>query len=139
MARDDERRKSRFADDEPEEDLVSPLRKRATPATPGAKPGDGQSQLFSPNQTIDSQSIDVKMGEVKALMDQTHQLYQHYFNGIEKRPPIEKARLLESRIGELQRLPIGNPTSKFKVTNFITQYRTFKDLWDRKLRDREKN
>jgi hypothetical protein len=139
MARDDERRKSRFADDEPEEDLVSPLRKRAAPVAPGAKPGDGQSQLFSPNQTIDSQSIDVKMGEVKALLDQTHQLYQHYFNGIEKRPPIEKARLLESRIGELQRLPIGNPTSKFKVSNFITQYRTFKDLWERKLRDREKN
>lgn len=139
MARDDERRKSRFADDE-EEDIV-PLKKKVAgvPAKPGSAAAAEPGKLFSGSQSIDSQTIDVKMGEVKALMDQTHQLYQHYFNGIEKRPPIEKARLLESRIAELQRAPITNATSKFKVTNFVTQYRTFKDLWERKLRDREKS
>jgi hypothetical protein len=129
MARDDGKRKSLFDDDEDEEQASS------MPGKKGLQRED--SKLFS-GGPIDSATIDQKLAEIKAILDQTHQLYQHYFNGIEKRPPTEKARMLEARIAELHRVQLSTPTAKFKISQFILHYNTFRDLWDRKLRDKER-
>ena len=71
-------------------------------------------------------------------MEQTNQLYNHYFNGIEKRPPIEKVRLLETKVKELERTTAGTTATRFKIGQFLMNYKTMKDLWERKLRDMEK-
>lgn len=129
MARDEGRRKSLFDDDE-EEELES--------AKPGRKNlNKEEGKLFS-GGTVDSSTVDQKLADIKAIMDQTHQLYNHYFNGIEKRPPAEKARMLEARIAELQRIQLSTPTAKFKISQFILTYNTFKELWERRLRDKER-
>lgn len=133
MARDDGKRKSFFDDDE-DEDLQSTMPGKKGSSAAGQAP---EGKLFSGGQ-IDSATVDQKLADLKAIMDQTHQLYQHYFNGIEKRPPHEKARMLEARIAELQRVQLSTPTAKFKISQFILQYNTFRDLWDRKLRDKER-
>ena len=86
----------------------------------------------------DSAEVDQKIHDTKVLMEQTHNLYQHYFNNIEKRPPVEKARLLESRIKELERMSATVTAARYKISQFILQYKTFRELWDRKLRDKEK-
>ncbi|MBS1959156.1 MAG: hypothetical protein JST80_06790 [Bdellovibrionales bacterium] len=140
MARDGEKRKSIFDDDEDEEEVLSPARKALkSAATPTKGRPEDKGKLFSQTGTVDSQTLDIKLGDIKALMDQTHQLYNHYFNGIEKRPPIEKVRLLESRMAELQRAVVTTPTNKFKVSQFVMQYNTFRDLWQRKMREKEKS
>jgi hypothetical protein len=123
MAKEDEKRKN-FWDDEEEED-VGIKAKRA-----------GQSSTVSTGN--ESADIDKKIHEARVLMEQTHQLYQHYFTGLEKRVPIEKAKMLETKIADLQRTGINQTTSRFKVTQFISQYSTMKELWDRKLRDMER-
>ena len=122
MSNDEQRRKT-FWEDEEEDDVPSLPKAGSSPGAPRA---------------LDSGAIDLKIQEARALMEQTHQLYQHFFNGIEKRPPAEKARLLESRIRELERLGSPSTASRFKVSQFILQYNTFKDLWEKKLRDRER-
>jgi hypothetical protein len=114
-----------FWDDEKEEDSFPS--KKEPPQRTGSLGG------FN-----DSADVDHKLQETKALMDQTHHLYQHYFNGIEKRPPIEKSRLLESKIKELERMSASITAARYKISQFILQYKTFRDLWDRKLRDMEK-
>jgi len=125
MASDNERRKKFWEDDEDDED--------AGLSRPGkAGTGGGADKM------VGSLEIDKKIAETRVLMEQTHQLYLQYFGGIEKRPPIEKARLLESKIGELQRSPTNIPTAKFKISQFISQYNTMKELWERKLRDMER-
>jgi hypothetical protein len=137
MAKDNEKRKSRFDDEEDEsEQMLSPAKRKLKVGA--GESADPQHQLFSGSQAVDSQTLDIKLAEVKALMEQTHQLYQHYFNGIEKRPPIEKARLLESRIAELQRVSLTNATAKFKLSQFVIQYKSYQDLWQRRLRDKER-
>lgn len=129
MARDDGKKKSMFDDDEDDE-LPSMM-----PGKKGLPKEEGK--LFT-GGPVDSATVDQKLADIKAILDQTHQLYQHYFNGIEKRPPSEKARMLEARIAELQRVQLSTPTAKFKISQFILHYNTFKDLWDRKLRDKER-
>ena len=127
MAKDDDKRKA-FWDDEEDEDTAQPQKSGTNPGMPNAGP-----------RLSDSEQIDQKINETKVLMDQTHQLYLHYFNGIEKRPPIEKFRLLESKIKELERLGSATPTSRFKMAQFLQHFATFRELWERKMRDKEKN
>jgi hypothetical protein len=124
MAKDDEKRKN-FWDDEEAEEVGIKARRAG--------------QTGAPTTSNDSDEIDRKIHEAKTLMEQTHQLYQHYFNGIEKRVPIEKARLLETKIGDLQRTSSPQTTARFKINQFIAQYTTMKELWERKLRDLERN
>jgi len=121
MAKGDERRKSFWDDDEEE---VS------------AK--EANNPKIKPSGTLDSAVVDQKVQDTRLLMDQTHALYQHYFNGIERRPPIEKRLLLESKVNELQRIGGSTTAIKFKVSQFIQLYTTFREMWDRKLRDMER-
>jgi hypothetical protein len=125
MAKDDERRKKFWEDEEDEDDGW------ARPAV--GKPGSAGS-----DRLLGSLDIDQKISEARVLMDQTHQLYLQYFGGIEKRTPIEKVKLLESKIAELQRLQSPLPTARFKISQFISQFNTMKELWERKLRERER-
>jgi hypothetical protein len=111
MAKEDERRKKYWQDEE--EEIASP------------KPES-------------SEDIDRKIQEARVLMEQTHQLYQHYFNGLEKRIPIEKIKLLESKIAELNRIGTNLTVARFKVRQFVIQYMTMNELWARKLRDFER-
>ena len=124
MSNSDERRKKFWEEDE-EEDTgwVAP------------KPGTGSGSV---TKASDSEEIDKKINETRILMDQTHQLYLQYFGGIERRPPIEKARLLEGKILELQRLNVTLTTAKFKISQFISQYKVMRELWERKLKDMER-
>lgn len=124
--------KKNFWDDEEEES--SSVSKKSSAGKEKAPPQrTGSLGGFS-----DSAEVDHKIHDTKVLMEQTHNLYQHYFTGIEKRPPIEKSRLLESKVKELERMSATITSAKFKISQFILQYKTFRDLWDRKLRDKEK-
>ena len=120
MASDEERRKKFWEDDEEGGDASSGVS------------GGGSDRI------VGSFDVDRRIAEARTLMDQTHQLYLQYFGGIEKRPPIEKARLLDSRIAELQRVSTNLTAAKFKISQFIAQYHTMKELWERKLRDLER-
>jgi hypothetical protein len=94
-----------------------------------------------PSQTgaaADSAEIDKKIHEARVLMEQTHQLYQLYFNGVERRTPIEKVRILEAKIQDLQKLSVNLTAARFKISQFLTQYSSLKELWERKLRERER-
>ncbi len=124
MANDDQRRKAFW--DEEEEESDSPVRPGSKPQTAGAP------------KAIDAEAVDQKIHDTKVLMEQTHQLYQHYFNGVEKRPPAEKARFLEARIKEIERMNPPGTATRFKLSQFLAQYNTFKELWEKKLRERER-
>jgi hypothetical protein len=86
----------------------------------------------------DSAEIDKKINEARVLMEQTHQLYQLYFNGVERRTPIEKVRVLETKVQELQKISVNLTAARFKISQFLTQYSGMKELWERKLRERER-
>ena len=134
MAKEKDTRKGFWDDDEEDSQKSS----TSTGITKTGTKSNSISQRTGSLGFQDSADIDHKIHENKMLMEQTHQLYQQYFSGVEKRPPIEKVRLLESKIKELERVSATSTTSRFKLSQFILQYKTFKDLWDRKLRDQEK-
>jgi len=123
MSNDDERRKKFWEEDEETDTgLIRP-----NPNAQGKQGG-------APN----SAEVDQKIHEARVLMEQTHQLYQLYFNGVERRTPIEKVKLLEGKVQELQRISVSLTAARFKINQFISQYTGMKGLWERKLRERER-
>lgn len=127
MAKANERRKNFWDDKEDEDDVDLGVAARRR----------GQ-VVETPTKVEDSADIDRKINETRALMEQTHQLYQQYFSGVERRPPLEKVKFLETKVGELQRIGTNVTTARFKITQFISQYTTMKELWERKLREKER-
>ncbi len=124
MAKQQEDRRKKFWDDDEDKDRDD--------SSKSAK------KTSAPSGTANSEDVDRKIHEARVLMEQTHQMYQNFFSGIERRMPIEKTKLLESKIAELQRTGTNITTARFKITQFIAQYTTMKELWERKLRDRER-
>lgn len=134
MANDDKRRKSFWEDDEDEDAGSLQPRRPGGPGTPGSTTGaSGKS-----DKPTDGKDIDRLIQETRTLMEQTHQLYMMYLSGVERRPPIEKARLLESRVAEIQRTGSNVTATKFKITQFVALYNTTRELWERKLKEKEK-
>ncbi|MBU6153629.1 MAG: hypothetical protein KGP28_04940 [Bdellovibrionales bacterium] len=130
MPKDDKRGKS-FWDDKEATDTGILRRPEKEPFEgAGARPGSGTA--------VTSTQIDQKIHEARVLMEQTHQLYQLYFNGVERRTPIEKVRLLEFKIGELQKISVNLTAARFKISQFLSQYSGMKELWERKLRELER-
>ncbi len=117
-----------FWDDEEEEELSISQKRAGVTLTKGAL----ERGLYG------TEDIDKFLHEAKVLLDQTHQLYQHFFNGLEKRTPLEKIGLLEAKIAELQRTNTNITSAKFKISQFLSQYTQMKELWDRKLRERDR-
>jgi hypothetical protein len=134
MAKDDKRRKS-FWDDDEEEDAGSLQPKR--PGGPGTF-GGATGVPGKSDKPLDSKDMDRLIQETRTLMEQTHQLYMMYLSGVERRPPIEKARLLESRVAEIQRTGSNVTATKFKISQFVALYNTTRELWERKLKEKEK-
>ena len=130
MPKDDKRGKS-FWDDKEVTDTG--ILRRPT------KDQSGNSSVSAKTGAVgDSADIDKKIHEARVLMEQTHQLYQLYFNGVERRTPIEKVKILEAKIQELQKISVNLTAARFKISQFLTQYSGMKELWERKLRERER-
>jgi hypothetical protein len=129
MANDDKRRKSFWDDQEEDTGFIQPKKQ--------GSPGQGGSSQKS-DKPLDSKDIDRLIQEARTLMEQTHQLYQMYLSGIERRPPVEKAKFLEARIAEIQRQGGNVTTNKFKISQLVALYNTTRELWDRKLKEKEK-
>ena len=130
MTTEDHKRKSWYEDEE-EEDAIP------APSGPGGKPG-----VVAPGSAragagpISSVAAAMECDAIQSLMEQVHQLYGQYFSGLERRPPNEKHAMLDKRLKALQ---AGNQPEhlKFRLGALKTQYATYRDLWERKLREKE--
>ncbi len=120
MAKDDQRRKKFWEEDEEE-------REQGGEGSPSVRPAGA--------------ALEPRIHEIKLLLEQTHQLYLQYLGGIEKRPPVEKRSRLDALVTELQRSLASNPSGaavRFQVQQLVSQVQTMRELWERKLREREK-
>ncbi len=136
MAKESEKRKNWF-DDEEEDDLSS-SKPSSTPGTTTRAdrvndPRAGQSAAN--NGVVDEATL----SDLRALMEQTHQLYLMYFQGVERRPPMEKFNLLEKKFADVQRT-MGQAGSafKFRIQQMQQQFSVYKELWARKSKEKER-
>ncbi len=63
--------------------------------------------------------------------------YDQFFSGIQKFPPMHERRLLEVYIHELGKLKMRDNTRRFRYSQLLTRYNQHREMWGRKMRERE--
>src|SRR5437764_7807617 len=63
--------------------------------------------------------------------------YDQFFAGISKYPPMQDRRNIEVYIHELNKQKMRDNTRRFRFNTLLTRYNQFREMWARKMRERE--
>lgn len=91
----------------------------------------------SPSAAVEAAAFDALLASAELLVEQVHQLFNQFFAGIEKRPPIERRKTLERMLQEIQATTRTSPVLRFKAATLLSRYQSFAEQWDRRLRQLE--
>jgi hypothetical protein len=96
---------------------------------------------YTPLPTPHTQIIVIKQDdELDKLEEDIRKLkskYDQFFAGIQKFPPMHERRLLEVYIYELGKQKMRDNTRRFRYSQLLTRYNQLRELWGRKMRERE--
>jgi hypothetical protein len=95
------------------------------------------SESTSVKADMDSEKLAGLLESTRTLIDQLNNLYNMYFQGVEQRPPSEKRRLLDKTMEQLMNVPKPTAAALFRFHSLQSNYLTYKDRWDRMMRDLE--
>ena len=107
-------------------------------AGPGMTKASATAGILEDARAIQESGSSEKLHEllerVEPLIGQVHQLYNQYFTGVERAPPIERRKQLDQAMQMLNLLPKPTPTLRFKCSTLQTRYMSFVEQWDRRTR-----
>lgn len=63
--------------------------------------------------------------------------YDQFFAGISKVPPMQERRNVEVSIYEIGKQKMRDNTRRFRYQTILTRYNQFRELWGRRMRERE--
>jgi hypothetical protein len=63
--------------------------------------------------------------------------YDQFFSGIAKVPPHIDRHALERYIHELNKLKMRDNTRRFRLSTLVSRYNQFREMWARRMRERE--
>ena len=127
MAKDtsfDERRRQRELEDQEDRDRVE-SRKMGTPIAGGNAKGPGKSGDAAIDKLIEN------FQRVEPLIEQLNNLYNQFFAGVERRPPIERRKQLDQLMMSLQLSNKPTPAYQFRFNTLYTSYITHRERWDK--------
>lgn len=71
------------------------------------------------------------------LIEQLNNLYNMYFTGVEKIPPIERRKQLDQLMLSLQMMPKMNAAALFKYNNIYSKFISYRDRWEKMMKNFE--
>jgi hypothetical protein len=63
--------------------------------------------------------------------------YDQFFNGITKTPPSFERHQIEASIHEISKQKMRDNTRRFRFNTILSRYNQFREMWARKMRERE--
>lgn len=78
--------------------------------------------------------IQIALDELETRTDRLRALYEQYFTGIEKAPPVVQHKDVERRIQLLRKMSLRNTAQRFRFQTLIQKYTTYLQYWQRMLR-----
>jgi len=63
--------------------------------------------------------------------------YDQFFAGIQKTPPMQERRNIEVFLHEIGKQKIRDNGRRFRYNQLLTRYNQFREMWARKMRERE--
>jgi hypothetical protein len=63
--------------------------------------------------------------------------YDQFFGGRSKLPPMQERRNIEVAIHEINKQKMRDNTRRFRFNQLLTRFNQYRELWSRKMRERE--
>jgi hypothetical protein len=86
-----------------------------------------------PKPTLQDDELDKLEEEIRKLKNK----YDQFFAGIQKYPPMQDRRNIEVFIYELGKQKMRDNTRRFRYNQLLTRYNQLREMWARKMRERE--
>jgi hypothetical protein len=86
---------------------------------------------------ITREGIENRLGEIERKMDRLRSLYESYFMGMEKIPPDTLRREVNRMMLEMQQVPIGNASMRFRFQAVTQRWVLHMTYWNRTMREIE--
>jgi hypothetical protein len=101
--------------------------------------GVRQTDLSAPPPTAivgDADKIMASIHEAEVMIERLNNLYNQFFTGIEKRPPIEPRSKLENLMMSLAQSAKATPQVKFRYQTLLSRFSVHKDRWERLMKQK---
>jgi hypothetical protein len=86
---------------------------------------------------ISRDAIDARLTEMERKLERMRALYESFFLGIERSPPEVIRRDLNRQILEMQQVPIGNASLRFRYQSLTQRWVLLITYWNRTMREIE--
>ena len=86
---------------------------------------------------IEEEELEQLLKDLSGRMDRLRALYEQYFMGIEKVPPLQVQKDVVRLVYRLQQTKLRRAESKFRAQSLIQRYNSQKAYWQRSLREME--
>lgn len=138
MATKEELRRRREREDE----IDAKIRERLKPPTgkPGGPPGFQEKtpeQLRAEASSASTEKVLELLDRAEPMIQQVNSLYNMFMSGAEKLPPTERRKQLDQLMHQLQLMHKSSAGLQFRYRSVYEQYTTFRDRWDKLMRDLE--
>ncbi len=87
--------------------------------------------------TTTDQALIELLSKCEVMMEQITNLYGMWIQGMERAPPNERRRHLDDLILKIQAAAKPSANLRFRTAEFYTKFATYRDKWDRVLKDIE--
>jgi hypothetical protein len=102
---------------------------------------DDKTKAFGQRAFEDDTATDAEIAKLNELLEraepmieQVNTLYNQYFVSAERRPPIERRRLLDEMMQTIHLMKKPTQSLRFRATALHARYTTHKERWNKKLR-----
>jgi hypothetical protein len=86
---------------------------------------------------MNPKEYEAKVKDLEIKLDRLRSLYDQYFRGFEKMPPLILKKEVENRIRTLTKVRMKNTALRFRLQVQIQKYSTFLAYWQRMMRELE--
>lgn len=86
---------------------------------------------------ITREGIEARLGEMEKKIDRLRSMYESYFMGMERIPPETPRREMNRMMLEMQQVPIGNASMRFRFQALSQKWVLHTTYWNRTMRDIE--
>jgi hypothetical protein len=87
--------------------------------------------------SLTREGIEAHIGEMERKMDRLRSLYESFFMGMERIPPNTQRRELNRMMLEMQQVPIGNASLRFRLQALTQKWVLQTTYWNRTMREIE--
>lgn len=87
--------------------------------------------------SITREGIEARIGELEMKIDRLRSMYESYFMGMERMPPNAIRRDMNRMLLEMQQVPIGNASLRFRYQALSQKWVLHTTYWNRTMREIE--